>query len=115
MPDELPDDADGDALRRIAKGGSDMSMPMLIDFQVAFPDEQSAKSFAPLASELGYHVRIYESPECTLPVTCECSTRMLATYDAVVAIQKELAALSKSFEGIPDGWGTFGNGRNSER
>jgi hypothetical protein len=35
---------------------------------------------------------------------------MVATYESVLAIQAELAELSQPFGGIPDGWGTFGNG-----
>lgn len=36
-----PNDADGDALRRVAGAGSDMSKPMDIDFAVAAPDEDA--------------------------------------------------------------------------
>jgi Regulator of ribonuclease activity B len=105
----FPLDADGDALRRIAVQGSDLSRPMLIDFQIALPDEASAEALAAVARKLGYQASVYDSPECALPWTCECSTRMLATYEGVIAIQKELAELIKPFGGIPDGWGTSGN------
>src|SRR5262249_923951 len=93
-----------------AKIGSDLSKPMIINFQVAVPDKASAKELAAAARRLGYRVRVYDSPECTLPWTCECSTRMVATYESVIAIQAELAEISRQFGGIPDGWGTFGNG-----
>jgi regulator of RNase E activity RraB len=106
----LPKDADGEALRRIVAEGSDLSKPMYVNFQVAVPDEESAEKLAALARKLGYQVSVYGSPECTLPWTCECSTRMIATYESVVAIQGELTAISAQFGGIPDGWGTFGNG-----
>ncbi len=106
----FPNDADGDALRRVAAEGSDLSRPMVVNFQVAVPDEVSAQGLAAIASRLGYVVQIYESPECTLPWTCECSTRMLATYQAVIAFQSELRDIAKQFGGVPDGWGTFGNG-----
>ncbi len=110
MANGFPNDADGDALRRVAKDGSDLSKPMFIDFQVAVPDEASAKALAAVVEKLGYRVSIYDSPECTLAWTCECSTRMLATYEGVLAIQNELAEISDEFGGLPDGWGTFGNG-----
>jgi hypothetical protein len=87
---------------------------MFINFQVAVPDEASAKALAHVADTLGYRVCIYDSPECRLPWTCECSTRMLATYEGVIAIQEELARISAEFGGIPDGWGTFGNGNVGE-
>jgi regulator of RNase E activity RraB len=114
MGDDFPNDSDGDALRRVVNDGSDLSKPMFIDFQVAVPDESAAKALAEVAGKLGYHVRIYDSPECTLPWTCQCSTRMLATYEGVIAIQNELAATSEPFGGIPDGWGTFGNSPNGQ-
>lgn len=101
------------ALRNIAEEGSDLSQPIFVDFQIAVPDEHSARELAVAARKLGYHVRVYDSPKCKLPWTCECSTRTLATYDGVIAIQKELATLSEPFGGFPDGWGTFGNGPKS--
>jgi regulator of RNase E activity RraB len=107
-------DSDGGALRRVVHDGSDMSKPMYIDFQAAVPTEELAEALAREARKLGYHVRIYDSIECRLPWTCVCSTRMLATYDGVIAIQAELYKLSAKFGGIPDGWGTFGNGPNGQ-
>src|SRR6516225_6211293 len=107
MADSFPNDADGDALRRVANMGSDLSKPMFINFQVAVPDEASAEALAAVARKLGYRVTVYDSlesdgpecdsPECDLPWTCECSTRMLATYEGVIAIQKELAEISEQF------------------
>jgi hypothetical protein len=110
MTENWPNDADGDALRRLADTGSDLSKPMFVDFQVALSNEVSANGLAAVAAALGYRVKVYDSPECKLPWTCECSTRMVASYDAVIAIQEELSEISKPFGGIPDGWGSFGNG-----
>lgn len=109
MQHDFPNDADGDALRRLAHDGGDLSNPMTIDFQVAVPDKTAANALAEVTYKLGYRVKIYASPECSLPWTCECSTRMLATYDGVIAVQAELARLAKPFGGHPDGWGSFGN------
>lgn len=109
MAEDFPNDSDGDALRMVASSGADFGRPMSIDFQVAFPDQAGATAFAEAAAELGYRVGLYDEPEEGEPWTCECSTRMLATYDGVVAIQRELAELSRPFKGYPDGWGTFGN------
>lgn len=106
---DFPSGGDGDALRRLAKSGSDLTKPMYFDFQVAVPDEGAAKALAVIAGKLGYRVNVYPSPECSLPWTCVCSTRMLATYDGVVVIQAELAELAFPFGGHPDGWGSFGN------
>jgi regulator of RNase E activity RraB len=114
MATRFPKDADGDALRRIASHGSDLSKPMIINFQVAVPNQAAAKKLAVVARKLGYQVSVYSSPDCTLPWTCECSTRMLASYEGVVAVQDELAEISRPFGGIPDGWGTFGNGPSGQ-
>lgn len=114
MAHKRPDDADGGALRNIANDGSDMTKPMFIDFQVAVPDEAAAKALADVAYKLGYRVSIYASPECSLPWTCECSTRMLPTHEGVLAIQDELNGLAQRFGGHSDGWGTFGNGPSGQ-
>jgi hypothetical protein len=106
---DFPNDADGDALRRFVAGGSDLTKPRFINFQVAVPDETAAKRLADVVWKLGYRVEIHASPECSLPWTCECSTRMLASYESVIAIQEELARLAAPFGGHPDGWGSFGN------
>jgi regulator of RNase E activity RraB len=110
MADGFPNDADGEGLRYVVSLGSDMSRPMYINFQIAVPDEESANALANVAFKLGYRTGVYDSPECKLPWTCECSTRMLATYEGVLAIQDELGRISAEFGGFPDGWGTFGNG-----
>jgi hypothetical protein len=106
---DFPNDADGDALRRLVAGGSDLSKPMFINFQVAVPDETAARGLADVSRRLGYRVEIHASPGSSLPWTCECSTRMLASYEGVIAIQEELARLAALFDGHPDGWGSFGN------
>lgn len=107
---DFPNDSDGGALRRLYEDGSDMSRPMYIDFQVAMPSKEAAHTLAEQARKLGYRTAVYDSEECRLPWTCQCSTRMLATYEGVLAIQAELARLSSPLGGFPDGWGTFGNG-----
>lgn len=109
MAHEFPNDADGDALHRFVEGGSDLTKPMYINFQVAVPDEAAARGLAEVAAKLGYRVEVYPSPECSQPWTCECSTRMLAAYNGIIAVQAELAELASPFGGRPDGWGSFGN------
>ena len=103
-----PDDDDGDALRRVAQDGSDMSKPMRIDFAVLAPDTAAAEAIANAAANLGFEARIdrdSESGRCT----CYCSREMLATYDAIVEAQRELDTISKPAGGHSDGWGTYGN------
>jgi regulator of RNase E activity RraB len=114
MPIDFPEDSDGDALRRVVRDGSDMAKPMFIDFHVAMPSQEAANRLADRARRLGYHASVFASEECRLPWTCQCSTRMLATYEGVLSVQHELAALSAPLDGFTDGWGTFGNGPNGQ-
>ena len=107
MTTDYPNDSDGDALRRVVANGSDMSKPMDIDFQIAVPDEATAKRVADEASKLRYRIRVYESTCC--PWTCECTNTMLAEYDAIIAVQAELDAMARPLGGYADGWGAFGN------
>ena len=105
---DYPNDADGDALRRIAEDGNDMSMPMDVDFTVDVPDQGSGEQVAALAQAKGYVVDL-EFDDEDEEWTCYCTKSMLATYEGVVAAQKELDELSEPFGGCCDGWGTFGN------
>lgn len=104
----FPDDDDGDELRHIAEGGSDMSAPMPVDFTVVFPDRARAEAFAGLVKSLGYAplVEAEDDGWC-----CTCTRQMVATHAAVVAAQDSLAAAAEPFEGLLDGWGSFGNYR----
>ena len=114
MCSDYPNDSDGNALRNVFSDGSDMGKPMFIDFQVAMPTKEAATLLAEQAGKLGYRTSVYDSAECKLPWTCQCSTRMLASYQGVLAIQAELASLSAPLGGFPEGWGTFGNGPNGQ-
>jgi hypothetical protein len=102
----FPDDADGDALRRIASD-ADMSKPMAIDFAVAVPNERVGREIATLASGRGYTCTVVQNDSGDWD--CICTRSMLATYDGVIAAQEELEQLARPHGGCIDGWGTFGN------
>ena len=53
---DYPADADGDALHRVANGGSDMSRPMVVDFMDAVSDPTSAELVAKAAIRVGNYV-----------------------------------------------------------
>jgi hypothetical protein len=46
MSEHLPNDADGDALRRLRATGSDFSREMEIDFAVDVPEQRTGMAFA---------------------------------------------------------------------
>jgi len=105
---DYPPDADGDALRRVRDGGSNMTKPMDIDFAVAVPDRATGEAIAERALAHGYLVRVHQGTQ-SMAWTCYCTRRMVPEYDAVVAAQRELDGISQPLGGHCDGWGTFGN------
>jgi hypothetical protein len=106
--DEYPNDADGDALRRVARSGNDMSKPMDVDFPVVVYDESTARQFSDVAHAHGYIPRLWQH-EDHVEWDVICVKRMVLTYDAVLDVQRHLDQLSRAFGGHCDGWGTFGN------
>lgn len=106
-PHDYPSDADGDALRRVAALGSDMTRPMEIDFIVAVPDREAGEALVRLAIEAGYHPELtYDEQEDAWD--CCCRETMLPSYEGVTAAQRELEGLSRPLGGRTDGWGTSG-------
>jgi regulator of RNase E activity RraB len=106
---KIPDDADGDAMRRVIEDGSDPGKPMNVDFMIACPDVASAENIAPLAEAAGYSVSISVDEEDD-SITCYCMRTMLLDYDALISCQDELDTIGRQHGGWIDGWGTFGNG-----
>ena len=111
MDSHYPDDADGDALRRVEAGGADMTRTMRVEFSLDVPDMAAARSIAELVASHGYEPDIFVNDQDG-SVSVYCAKEMLATYDCVVGGQAELNRLCKSLGGVCDGWGTFGNGGN---
>jgi len=107
---QFPADADGDALRRVAEGGSDMSKPMTVEFAVAVADEPSGQAIAEreAAAAAGFTTSLTFDDQSD-EGTCYCSAEMLATYDDLIRVQQELRQLASSDGGDVDGWQTAGN------
>ncbi|WP_324725959.1 ribonuclease E inhibitor RraB [Actomonas aquatica] len=105
---EIPNDADGDAIRRVFDHGSDPMRPMKVDFHVAMPNEKNGRAFAEIVASRGYEPDLSFDQELQ-EWTCSCSRTMLLEYDALLKCQKELDEISAPFDGFSDGWGTFGN------
>jgi hypothetical protein len=108
MPDEFPDDENGDTLRRMRAQGDDLSVSRLIDFSLLFEDEASARKFcaqiasddfkcacAPLDDEFG------EAWDVTV------SFDMVPTHGAVTEMEAFLAEMAAPLQGENDGWGCF--------
>ena len=112
---QYPRDADGDALRRLVAGGSDLSKTMDVDFAIAVPNAAAGEAVASKALGLGYKTDVVFDPgelgvEDDPPSwTCYCTRAMVPTYEAIVEAQAVLGELSRPHDGYPDGWGSFGN------
>jgi hypothetical protein len=108
MKREYPGDADGEALRRGASMGCDMTKPMEIDFFVAVPDQEAGQRVAELATGHAYRTKVVYDEEDDAWDCC-CSKLMVPTHEAVCGAQSELDELSRPLNGYTDGWGTEGN------
>ena len=108
MNTHYPSNADGDALRKLAASGHDMTKPMEIDFAIAAPDEFAANAICKVADAKGYRSRIFYDDESET-WSVYCTKSIVPTYQNVRWAQVELDELSQPFQGYSDGWGTFGN------
>lgn len=105
---EIPNDADGDALRNLQADGFDLTKPMEIDFPVAAPTEAACKAIAAAAESAGFTTTCVEEEDHEW--TCWCTKIMAPQYKDIIAVQKQLDELSIPHGGYSDGWGTFGEG-----
>ena len=109
--EDLPDDADGDAIRRVIEDGADLTKPMEIDFAVAFPTRDAGTRFQRALGDKGFRTSL-EHDEGGTTWTCYCAKTMMLTYGSVTGVQGELDEIAKAFGGQIDGWGTFGNAQS---
>ena len=116
--DNYPDDADGNALARIAADGVDMSKARLIEFAINAPNEYSSKDILKTLIENGYDSEIYydegeldydeeTSEEFGPSWTVYAKIKMVPEYDEIIKIQAKLDRLAKPLGGYSDGWGTM--------
>ena len=109
MKTAYPNDADGNALRRIAASRWDMSRPLDVDFQVTAPDENAARLVAEQAARLGYRAEVYGG--ACAPWTCQCTKSMVASYASVKSAQAELDVIARSTGACTDRWGAYGKNK----
>ena len=109
---DIPNDADGDAMRRVIADGADATRPMKVDFQIDCPDLATAREIAARVPRDQFAVDVY-SFEDSEGATCECSRDMLLEHSELLRIQHELTEIAKPFGGHCEAWGTFGNTQNA--
>src|SRR5687767_13580249 len=95
----IPNDENGDVLRRMAEAGMDLSKECSIDFAHRAPDEESANAFAEHAARLGFAVEIFEPDEEALDDgetdwDVICTQEMKPTHAEITRIESQLAAIA---------------------
>ena len=103
---DWPDDADGDALRRIRNDGVDLSVEHLVDFQIDFDSWPPDEAALDLLRER-YSVVEVCPPEEGDDGYVEVSLEMILGYDEVVGMQQTLSSLLAPYGGRCDAWGMW--------
>jgi hypothetical protein len=74
-PIALPNNADGDAMRRVIADGADLARLMKVDFQIDCPDLATAHAVAAKVPRSQFTVHVYAHKEHP-GATYECSRNM---------------------------------------
>lgn len=104
----LPNDPNGDALRRMEAEGDDLTKPRNVDFNVVFPDGNSAEGFAKHFRALGHKVSA-EAGETNrdFPWDVVVVKRMAPSHDGITSFENLLQFAADRWGGHNDGWGCF--------
>lgn len=100
----FPDDADGDALWRIAQDVDALWRERDVDFEHAFPSREGAEQFAAALTE-PTELRVLDDGAYNVRVV----RRLPIRHESIVDTEEELADIAASFGGRPDGWGCLGD------
>jgi len=104
----FPDDANGDALRRLQRDGDDLTRARDIDFTVVFHDASAAEAFANHFRRLDHEASVEEThtkPE--LPWDVVIVNRMVPSHVGITEFENLLQSVATGFGGRNDGWGCF--------
>lgn len=102
----MPNDKNGEALRRMQAGGDDLSEARRMDFAFVFPERRQAVLFAGLVEEpdMAVSISFYAGRSCWQAIVHH---HMVPTYTAITALETELASRALSAGGKADGWTGF--------
>ena len=104
----LPDDENGDVLRRMQESGDDLSKPRDIDFTVVLPDKAAAQAFGDRFHELGYRISAEKSNTVPqLPWDIVVTKFMVPSHAGITQFEQELQAVASPLGGRNDGWGCY--------
>lgn len=104
----FPNDANGDALRRMESGGDDLTRPRNIDFNVVFANGQSAEEFAKHFRAQGYQASV-EAAEADqdFPWDVVVVQHMVPSHEGISSFENLLQSAADRWGGRNDGWGCF--------
>ena len=101
----IPNDENGQVLRRMVEHGDDLTVPRPIDFEHVLPSLGTAQEMARAARELGYETRINRRGLLSRGRDVTCTREMLPTHAAITEAERCLAAIARKLGGHEDGWG----------
>lgn len=108
MPDDFPDDENGDTLRRMRANGDDLTVSRLVDFSLLFEDEAHARKFcARVASDERRCACARLDDEFGGAWDVTVSRDMVPTHRAITEMEAFLAETAAPLGGESDGWGCF--------
>ncbi len=101
---EIPNDANGNVLRRMLRDGDDLSQPRMVDFCHIFPERRQALAFAEFVHDPKLKVCIsYNEQRDMWDAIVE--RVMIPTHQDITTFELSLAAHAESVGGKADGWG----------
>jgi hypothetical protein len=106
--EDIPDDLNGDVLRRMRSGGDSLTLSRPMDFSVVFPTEDAALAFCETVHEDGLKLR-YEQSDVReeRPWDVTVTKDMIPSHEAIGAMEEWLAGHAEPLDGENDGWGCF--------
>src|SRR3954468_23265534 len=92
---EIPDDENGDVLKRMQADGDDLTKSRIIDFSFAFPERHQALAFAEMVDDHDVELCIfYDEEEETWQAIVKRD--MIPSHREITALESSLAAKAAS-------------------
>ncbi len=104
---DIPDDENGDVLRRMQARGEDLSLARIFNFSLVFPTESRAQGFVAKAREMGLDATLEDetTDEGLFDVTVD--TVMVPVHAEIGNFERALEIIAEGFDGRNDGWGCY--------
>ena len=105
----FPPDDNGDVLRKLQRGGDDLSLPRDINFSVVFATEANAIAFAKLFESPDTRVEV-ERAEAMPGLSWDVTVirHMVPDHGAIGDLEATLGRQAAPLGGRNDGWGCWG-------